>query len=102
MREGPRDASRSVPGPLTHHASRITYHVSIRHPHAPAEVAALLELVHEGDGVVFHRDQAVALVVGDELVAARAVLAASPSGLDHRGGADERPVEPLAVLAEDG
>ena len=50
---------------------------------APAHVVGALGLVEQRDREVLHRDRAVALVVDEQAVVARAVLARALAGLEH-------------------
>lgn len=52
-----------------------------------------LQFVDEGDGVVFHRDAAVVLVVGDEVVFAEAEFSGALAGLKECSGAEAGPVD---------
>ena len=47
----------------------------------------LLELIHECDCIIFHRDAAFLLLVGDQLIFTQAEFAGSFSRLEICGGA---------------
>jgi hypothetical protein len=56
-------------------------------------VCGLFEFVDERDGVVFHRDAAVALGVGDELVFAEAEFSGTLAWFEEGGGAEVGPID---------
>ena len=68
-----------------------------------AAVFGVFEFIHQGDGVVLHRDAAFVLLVGDEVVFAEAVFGGALAGFEVRGGAEVGPVDGgLFQVIEDG
>src|SRR6516162_7554213 len=58
-----------------------------------APVIGLLELIHKRDGVIFHRDAALLLLIGDELVRAQSKLAGTLARLEIGRRSEIGPVD---------